>query len=115
MDQFLKPDKLCADPESPAAEKEYRHWLRTFQNFLTQVRESTEGEVDELSILVNYVSPNVYGYIEESETYANALEVFQTIFSKPKNEIFAHHLLATRKQREGKSLDEFLQCLQQLS
>jgi len=115
MDRFLNPDKLCADPESSAAEKEYRHWLRTFQNFLTQVRESTEGEVDELSILVNYVSPNVYAYIEESETYANALELLQTIFSKPKNKIFARHLLATRKKREGESLDEFLQCLRQLS
>jgi len=82
---------------------------------LAQVRESTEGGVDELSILVNHVSPNVYAYIEESQTYANALEVFQTIFSKPKNEIFAPHLLAIRKQQEEESLEEFLSCLRQLS
>jgi len=59
---------------------------------------------------VNYVSPNVYAYVEESEMYANALKVLQTIFSKPKNEIFARYLLATRKQREGNRWMMFLQC-----
>ena len=53
MDRFLKPDKLCADPESPAAEKEYRRWLQTFHDFLTQVREPTEHGVDELSIILD--------------------------------------------------------------
>jgi len=50
MDRLLKPAKLHADPESPAAEKEYWHWLWTFQNFL---HKSTVGGVNELSILVN--------------------------------------------------------------
>jgi len=115
MDRFLTPRKLCADPESPPAEKEYRHWLRTFQNVLAQVRESTQGGVDGFDIFVNYVSPNVYAYTEESETYANELERLQTTLSKPKNEIFARHFLETRKQQEEEFLDEFLQSLRQLS
>ena len=34
---------------------------------------------------------------------------------KPANEIFARHLLATRKQQSNETLDEFLQSLKILS
>ena len=37
------------------------------------------------------------------------------IYVKPANEIFARHLLATRKQQPNETLDEFLQSLKILS
>ena len=37
------------------------------------------------------------------------------MYVKPKNEIFARHLLATRKQQSGENLDEFMQALKQLA
>ena len=39
----------------------------------------------------------------------------EALYIKPKNEIFAHHLLATRRQQPGESLDEYLQALKAAS
>ena len=41
--------------------------------------------------------------------------ILETIFMKPKNDIYARHLLATRRQQAGESLDEYLQALKTLS
>ena len=38
-----------------------------------------------------------------------------SLYVKPKNEIFARHLLATRRQSSGESLDQFLQALKLLA
>ena len=39
----------------------------------------------------------------------------RNIYVKPKNEIFARHLLTSRCQQPGESLDKFLQSLRELS
>ena len=57
----------------------------------------------------------VYQYIEESGNYETAIDTLETIFVKPKNEIYARHILATRRQQAGESLDEYLQVLKTLS
>ncbi|XP_064103977.1 uncharacterized protein LOC135213780 [Macrobrachium nipponense] len=76
MERVLKPAHLDVDPSSPTAAKEWRHWHRTFVNF-----------------------------IEECER----------LYVKIPNEIFARHLLATRQQKPGESLDEFMRELRKLS
>ena len=37
------------------------------------------------------------------------------LFVKPKNEIYVRHILATRRQQAGETLDEYLQALKSLS
>ena len=37
--------------------------------------------------------------------------VLKELFVKPKNEVFARHVLATRSQQMAESLDEYLQVL----
>lgn len=87
-------------------EKEFTHWLKTFKNFLTILLQT--GLI-RFSILINYVSPTVY------VNHRRYITILKQIYQKPTNEFFARHLLATRRQQPGETLDEFLQVLKILS
>lgn len=112
MDKLFKPERLDIDPSSTNASKVYLHWIKTFENFVSQIRQEN---VNKLQLLVNFVSPLVYQYIEECQTYDAAISILRSTFVKPANEIYARHLLATRRQQSGESLDEYLHVLKKLS
>ncbi|XP_035214100.1 uncharacterized protein LOC118187918 [Stegodyphus dumicola] len=86
METPLKPERFDVDPACVGAESKWKHWKRTFSNFLTQVKEATEERKLQLFI-----------YITE------------------RSEIFARHCLASRFQQTGESVNEYLQILKQLS
>ena len=50
----------------------------------------------------------IYKLISEETTYESAITGLQNLFVKPKNKIYARHMLATAKQDTGESLDEFI-------
>ncbi|KRX70264.1 hypothetical protein T06_14261 [Trichinella sp. T6] len=112
MDRFLKPERLDVDPSSPTSSEQWKHWLATFENFLAAL---PQENLDKKSLLVNFVSPRIYSSIAASRTYEDAIQSLKSIFEKPVNEIYARHLLATRKQLQGESLDEFLRALNALA
>ena len=112
MEKLLRPSRLDIDPNSPMASKEWRHWYRTFTNFIL---ECGENAPDKLRTLVNYVSHSVFEYIEDCTTYESAIAILQHLYVKTPNEIFARHLLSTRRQQSGETLDEFLRELRKLS
>ena len=118
MDRHLRPAVLTADPSSPDAIKTWRHWKRTFDFFLESLpRPQADGAAapNKLATLVNYVGPSVYELIADADTYDSAIQILETAFDKPKNEVFARHLLATCKQEPGQSLDQYLQKLKTLA
>ena len=105
MDKLLKPRILETEPNEPEAEQIYKHWLKTFQCFLTSAEATrrngdNEPQLNKLSLLFNYVSHRIYLYIEDSTTYEDAKQVLDRIYLKPKNEIFARHLLMITKQKK---------------
>ena len=108
MERLLKPDRLKTDPNASTASREWLHWLRTFENFLAVLPQ--EG-LDKLSVLTNCVSPKIFVYIEECTGYDRAIMVLYELFVKPKNEVFARHVLATRSQQTAESLDEYLRTV----
>ena len=112
MDKVLRPERLETDPNSGEASKEWLHWKRTFDNFLAVL---PQDDLDKLSVLANFVSPSIFQHIEECTEYEAAVGILQALFVKPRNEIFARHLLATRCQQPHETLDEFLQSLKTLS
>lgn len=112
MDKVLRPERFSADPSSAGASKSWLHWRRTFENFLAVL--PGEG-LDKFGVLTNFISPTVFEYVEECATYESAIETLQNIYVKPTNEIYARHMLATRRQQAGESLDEYLQALKTLS
>ena len=66
-------------------------------------------------MLTNYVAPSVYEYIADCNTYESAITVLKELYVKPKNEIYARHVLATRRQETNESIDTYLQILKRLS
>ena len=65
--------------------------------------------------MINFIEKNVYSYITECTTYADALNNLECAYVKPDNEIYARHRLNTSRQNEGESLEDFLQRLKILS
>ena len=43
MNKLMKPERLSLDPNSPTVAKEWRHWRRTFENYLASFP-AEEGE-----------------------------------------------------------------------
>ena len=111
MEKILRPKQLDADPSSSEASKVWLHWKKMFQIFLATLDRS----VDKLGVLTNYLSPNVYQFIEDCADYDSAMDALQSVYVKPTNEVYARHLLATRRQQPNDTLDEYLQALKTLS
>ena len=115
MDRVLKPQRFETDPDDSSAGKQWNHWFQTFKNFLASIASATTTDAMKLSVLTNYVAPNVFEYISDCSTYAAAVTTLEEIYEKPKSEIFSRHLLQTRKQNPGESLDQFLHALKILA
>ena len=116
MDKLLRPNNLDipVSPNDSNAPATFKYWLATFRTFLQEVEKKVE-DVDKKTLLINFLSPAVYLYVEDCDTYEAALEVLKTTHIKKKNDIFARHILATRKQQSGETLEQFLQALKVLS
>ena len=117
--EWMKPSKLDVDPNSAKATKHFKHWLKTFTNFVTRClaapRADGVPEPNKLEILCAYISADVYELIEGLDSYDAAIAKLKASFSKTPNVSFARHQLATRKQKAGESLEEFLQALHVMS
>ena len=37
MDKFLHPERFEYDPSGTGSDKQYTHWLRTFENFISAI------------------------------------------------------------------------------
>ena len=104
MDKTLKPVRLDLDASSPNASKQWKHWRRTFENFLEEVTETSGRQPNKLRTLINYVSHTVYEYIDELENYDECITKLEELYCKTPNEIFARHCLATRSQESTESI-----------
>ncbi len=91
MEQLLKPERFDVDPTCVGAEAKWKHWNRTFSNFITQVKDMTE--VNKLQLLCNYVSASVYTYINECENYSDAIAVLDSLYVTKKKRNFRQTLL----------------------
>ena len=112
MAKLLKPTRLDIDPNSPTAGREWKHWHKTFVNF---IEECGANAPNKFRTLINCVTADVYELFEQCTDYDSAIAALQNVYVKTPNEIFARHLLSTRQQKPGESLDEFLRELHKLS
>ena len=112
MERALRPDRFDSMSNLPSSAKEYSHWFKTFEIFLGVLPQT---DLDRLKVLTNFLSPNVFEYASECETYEEAVQILRNIYVKPANEVFARHILSIRKQQSNESIDEYLQALKVLS
>jgi len=75
---------------------------------LAKPRGDGVDEPDKLQTLCAYVSPDVYELFEACKTYVAAIAKLKECYIKTPNIIFLRHVLATRKQKTGEPLEEFL-------
>ena len=93
-----------------------RQVLETFTNFIEVLHYERPGRpINMRALLTNYLSHTVNEIISDCITYEEAIDVLNATYIKPKNEIFSRHLLATRRQELGETLDHFLKSLRTLS
>jgi len=120
MDKLLKPKDLDVLPSDSNAASVFKYWIVTFESFLQAVESGQAAIVSSVGVnrrglLVNFLTSSAYQYIEDSETYEAAVAELKRVYVKTKNNVFARHLLATRRQLPGESLQQFLQVLKTFS
>ena len=117
MEKILKPDKLRIDPNDKGAGKQFKHWKRCFENYISEcINVSADNsETKKLQALINTASSDVYEYIDECETYTAAMTILENVYVKTRSEVYARHLLATAKQAVGQTLEDFRRTLNKLS
>ena len=79
MDKILRPERLEMDPNSGEASKEWLHWKRTFDHLAIL----PQGDLNNLSVLANYVSPSIFQHIEACTDYEAAVGILQALFVNP--------------------------------
>ena len=82
---------------------------------ITLYQFSLQKALNKLQVLINYVSPQIFECIGHCDNYDEAIATFKALYIKPANQTFARHLLATRRQKSGETMDEFLQALKTLA
>ena len=109
MNRLMKPKRLDLDPSAPNAAKEWRHWRRTFDNFIIEC--GIDPVPNKHRIITNLISANVYEHVKDCTDFQSVIDTLDNLFVKSPNVIFARHLLSTRRQQSGETLDQFLQDL----
>jgi len=107
----MRPERLDVDPHNPDAGKILKFWLKSFELFLKtlQVRQAVTAsssrttDLPKLRLLLTSLSPAIYEYVEDAQSYQEAVETLKA-YKKQKNPVLARHLLATRGQRSKESL-----------
>ena len=118
MDKILRPDRLELNPNTSvdgAHSNRYVHWKATFDNFLGTLGENAATDEQKYTILINYVSPDIYLHISSKTKYSDAITLLKSLFVKEKNENFARHCLAYRTQKDGESIEQYILTLETLA
>ncbi|XP_057305421.1 uncharacterized protein LOC130642352 [Hydractinia symbiolongicarpus] len=115
MERYMKPNRLSVDPSAADADRTYKHWFRTFENFIHSLSGPESIAFNKLNLLINYIDPNIYKYISECDDFENAIQTLKELYVKPNSVILARHVLSTRKQKASKTLDQFLNELKTLA
>jgi len=74
--KFIKPRLFGADPNSSQASKEWKHWYRTFTNFLESFpADPAISNAEKLRCLIAHIDKDVYDYVSECETYSTRMQL----------------------------------------
>ena len=63
---------------------------------------------EKFNILINRLGLNTYEYVDSASSYTEAIEKLEKVYGKKINRIYARWKLTQQKQREGESMDNFV-------
>jgi len=111
----LAPEILDLDPSSEDASIIFEHWLICLEVYLQASAAFAKTDDDKLLILASRVSYRVFLVIRGAKSYAEAVGLLKSRYTRRINELLARHRLITRKQRPGESDGDFLLALKTLA
>ena len=76
--RHLQPERLDLDPTEPDADKKFKHWMKTFTNYIAGL----DANDNKLGTLMNFVGHQAYALIEEDTTYDNAVTTLKSHYQK---------------------------------
>ena len=119
MDRHLpKPKDLTTDPSAAEAPRIFKYWLCTIEDYiatLQELRRDADPEINKTRVVRNFLSPEVYSYVEEIQDYDILITTLRQMYIKQKNNVYARHLLVSRKQNSCESVSEYCQALKLLA
>ena len=118
MERILRPKELSINPDVPDAAKIFKFWLRTIEDFiegLSEERGENAPAINKKRIIISFLSPEVYPYVEDAESYEDVVAALKRTFIKRKNNVYARHLLVSRRQGPEETIAEYLQALKHLA
>ena len=113
-----KPKDLAADPNYFDAPRVFKYWLRTVEDYIATLNEIPRKgapEVIKTRIIRGFLSPEIYPHVEKAGDYDAIVELLRQIYITRKNNVYARHLLVSRKQAAGEKVAEYLQALRLLA
>ena len=79
MNRYLEPERLDVDPSSETAASEWKHWKKTFTNFVAGLPQDNLNDAAKLNLLVNFLSAKTYTYVADCESYVAAVDTLQEL------------------------------------
>ena len=80
----------------PDAGRVFRYWLRTFELFLEALRDERQAEVGrtssdssssepkKLRLLLTFLSPTIFEYVEDAQSYDETIKILEKTYRKQK-------------------------------
>ena len=119
MDKHVpRPKDLVADPTAADGPRAFKYWFRTIEDYLAtlaEFRRDGDPEINKTRIVRNFLSPEMYAYVEELDDYEAIVAALRQLYIKRKNNVYARHLLVSRKQESTELVFEYLQALRLLA
>ena len=116
MERVLKPERFDTEPGKATSEQAWRHWKKTFDYFTNSFTGANQlDDTKKLAALTNCVSPYVFTFISAADKFTDAINILEGIYVRPRNEVYARHLVSSRKQQDHESVDEFMNALDLLA
>ena len=92
--QLPRPNDLRSEHEARNASRHFNFWLRIVKDFIHRMNENGDSEVSadtEKRIIISCLSPEVYSYVEDAESYENDITTLERLNMNGKNNVFARY------------------------
>ena len=123
----MRPERLDINPHAPDAGRVFRYWLRSFELFLEALRDERQAEVGRTSsdtsfgepknlrLLLTFLSPTTFEYVEEAQSYDEAIKILEKTCGKQKKSRICPTLADYQRTTSGRVLGGILTSFKRFS
>ena len=113
-----RPKDLVADPTAANGPRAFIYWLRTIEDHLATLakfRRDEDPKIIKSRVVRSFLSPDMYAYAAELDDYEAIVAALRQLYINQKNNVYARHLLVSRKHESTEQVSEYLQALRLLA